>query len=414
MNDGGRGRLHRRKVNVVQDMPRIISVDDHVLEPPDLWQSRLPAKFKDRGPRIERKRMGHDGHHWVEKADGAWCDVWHYDDLVNPLMMLSAAVGFENISLQMTTFDEVRPGAWKQKERLADMDLDNIEAAICFPNTLPRFCGQTFMERDDKELALLCVKAYNDWMIDEWSAGDGHGRLIPLTIVPLWDAQLAADEIRRCAAKGSHAVSFTENPSPLGLPSLWDKDRYWDPFYQACDDTDTIICMHIGSSSQMPTTSPDAPMIVGCALDWQNAVGSLTDYLLSGTLERFPNIKLAYSEGQIGWMPYTLERIDYVWDEFRDEQFGNRLSQPPSTYARGRVYGCLFYDEAGLKNRDLIGMDQICYETDYPHAQATWPNTMDVFSRLCAKTGLNDEEIYKLARGNAITGFGLQRFGITK
>jgi predicted TIM-barrel fold metal-dependent hydrolase len=399
----------------MSDLPWIISVDDHVLEPPDLWQSRLAARFKADGPRVERKKMAFGGHDvgWVESDDGAWCDVWLYDQMRSPLMMLSAAVGFDSLSMQFTTFEDVRPGAWKQTERLADMDLDRIEAAVCFPNTLPRFCGQTFMEQPDRELGLASVQAYNDWIIDEWTAGQGRGRLIPLTIVPLWSAELAAAEIRRCADKGSHAVSFTENPSPLGLPSLWDKDRFWDPFFQACDDTDTVICMHIGSSSKMPTTSPDAPMIVGCALDWQNAVGSLTDYLLSGTLARFPNIKLAYSEGQIGWMPYTLERIDFVWAEFPDEQFGNRLDQPPSTYARGRVFGCLFDDPTGLRNRDAIGMDQICYETDYPHAQATWPHTHEVFGRLCAKAGLSDQEIYKLARGNAIAAFGLERFGIT-
>jgi predicted TIM-barrel fold metal-dependent hydrolase len=250
-------------------------------------------------------------------------------------------------------------------------------------------------------------------MIDEWTAGAAHGRLIPLTIVPLWSAELAAGEIRRCAERGSHAVSFTESPSPLGLPSLWDKDRFWDPFFQACDETDTIICMHVGSSSQFPTTAPDAPMLVSCSLDWQNAAGSLTDYLLSGTLARFANLKLAYSEGQVGWMPYTLERIDYVWYEFRDEQFGNRLDRPPSTYARGRVFGCIFDDPIGLKNRDDIGMDQICYETDYPHTQSTWPRTHEIFDGLCAKAGLDDGEIYQLARGNAITAFGLERFGIT-
>ncbi len=398
------------------EIPWIISVDDHVLEPPDLWQSRLPDRFKEKGPRVLRQKMAFGGHGvgWVERDDGTWCDVWHYDQLVSPLMMLSAAVGFDNLSMEMTTFDEVRPGAWKQKERLEDMDVDHIEAEVCFPNTLPRFCGQTFMEQPDRELGLACVQAYNDWMIDEWSAGAGRGRLIPLTMVPLWDAELAAAEVRRCAEKGSHAVTFTENPSPLGLPSLWDKDRFWDPFFRACDETDTIICMHIGSSSQMPTTSPDAPMIVGCALDWQNAVGSLTDYLLSGTMARFPNLKLAYSEGQVGWMPYTLERIDFVWDEFRDEQFGNRLDQPPSTYARGRVFGCLFDDPIGLKNRDAIGMEQLTYETDYPHAQATWPHTVDVFSRLVAKAGLNEREIYQLARGNAIAAFGLGRFGLTE
>ncbi|MDA8044378.1 MAG: amidohydrolase family protein [Actinomycetota bacterium] len=399
----------------MQDFPRIISVDDHVLEPPDLWQARLPEAYRSTGPRVERKRMRFTGGGggWADDPAGTWCDVWRYEDVSSPLMMLQAAAGFEALTMELTNYDEVRPGSWKQLDRLADMDLDHIEAAVCFPNVLPRFCGQTFLEGQDKQLGLLSVQAYNDWMIDEWTAGAARGRLIPLTIVPLWDAHLAADEVRRCAAKGSHAVSFTECPVPLGLPSLYDKDRFWDPFFAACDETESIICMHIGSSSRMPTTAPDAPMIVGCVLDWQNAVGSLTDYMISGTMERFPGLKLAYSEGQVGWMPYTLERMDKIWAEFRGPEFGNHLSNPPSTYARGRVFGCIFDDDTGLRNRDAIGMDQICFETDYPHSQSTWPNSREQMERLCAKAGLSDAEVYKLARGNAISAFGLSRFGIS-
>ena len=152
----------------------------------------------------------------------------------------------------------------------------------------PRFCGQTFAERDDKELALECVKAYNDWMIDEWCAGDGHGRLIPVTMVPLWDAQLAAAEVRRCADKGSHALTFSENPYALGLPSVHSGE--WDPLFAACQETETVVCMHIGSSSRMPGTTPDAPFIVSSVLTFPNAMGSLLDFVFSGTLERFPNL----------------------------------------------------------------------------------------------------------------------------
>ncbi len=349
----------------------------------------------------------------AETDDGQWSDVWLYDDLVSPLMMLSAAVGFENISFGLTTFDAVRPGAWKQHDRLLDMTEDHVDAAICFPNTLPRFCGQTFLERADKELGLLCVQAYNDWMIDEWTVGEGHGRLIPLTMVPLWDAELAAAEVRRCAAKGSHAITFTENPEPLGLPSLHNPSRFWDPLFAACQETDTVVCMHIGSSSRMPTTSSDAPFIMGTALDWQNAMGSMLDYIFSGTLARFPTLKLAYSEGQVGWMPYILERADKVWKEFYGEQFGNHLTEPPTSFVKGRVFGCIFDDETGLRNRDVIGMDRICYETDYPHAQATFPHTKKVATELCEQAGLDDDEVYALLRGNAIRAFGLERFGIT-
>jgi predicted TIM-barrel fold metal-dependent hydrolase len=403
----------------MQEVPRIISVDDHVVEPPNLWQDRLPAAFCERGPRIVRKKMrlaesvtGGMGGGWVEADDGDWCDVWLYDDLVSPFALLSAAVGFEEVGFLVTTFDEILPGTWQQKERLEDMDASHVEAAVCFPNTLPRFCGQTFLEREDKELALLCVKAYNDWIIDEWSAGPGRGRLIPLCIVPLWDPQLAADEIRRCADKGCYAVTFPENPTPLGLPSIHDKGRHWDPFFIACQETQTAVCMHIGSSSRMPWTSPDAPFIISSTLTFQNAMGSLCDYLFSGTLDRFPTLTLAYSEGQVGWMPYILERADKLWEERSNNSFGTWLPNPPSSYIPGRVYGCIFDDATGLRNRDTVGMDQICFETDYPHADSTFPHSKETLTKICQQAGLTDEEVYKLARGNAIRAFGLERYGI--
>ena len=359
-------------------------------------------------------RAGARGFAWVEASDAPWADVWYYDDLVSPLMMLSAAVGFDEVGFQTTTFDEVRKGSWDKTERLADMDANYVDAAICFPNTLPRFCGQAFLERQDKELAELCVRAYNDWMIDDWSGGEAQGKLIPLTLVPLWDPALAAAEIRRCAAKGSFAITFPENPVPLGLPSIHNKDRHWDPVFQAAEETNTVVCMHIGSSSSMPTTAPDAPFIISSTLTFQNAMGSLCDYLFSGTLERFPTLTIAYSEGQVGWMPYILERADKLWEEAqRHDSFGTSLPQPPSSYIPGRVYGCIFDDATGLRNRDVIGMDQICFETDYPHADSTFPHSKEILTKICAEAGLNEAEIYKLTRGNAIKAFGLERFGIT-
>jgi predicted TIM-barrel fold metal-dependent hydrolase len=403
------------------ELPLIISVDDHVVEPPGLWQERLPARFRDRGPRIERRKLkrgaggvGGGNMGFVEDADGQWCDVWLYDDLEYPFMTLMAAVGFEELGFDVTTFDEIRPGCWKQPERLEDMDASHVEAAVCFPNVLPRFCGQTFYERKDKELALLCVKAYNDWIIEDWCAGAGRGRLIPLTIVPLWDPALAAEEIRRCAGKGSFAITFPENPNPLGLPSLHDPSRHWDPVFAACAETASTLCMHIGSSSRMPTTSADAPFIISSTLTFQNAMGSLLDYIFSGTLERFPDLVIAYSEGQVGWMPYVLERADKLWEERSDNSFGSFLRRAPSSFVHHRVYGCVFDDPVGLRNRDAIGIDQICFETDYPHADSTFPHSKKVLTDICAQAGLDEEEIYKFTRGNAIRAFGMERFGIDR
>jgi predicted TIM-barrel fold metal-dependent hydrolase len=403
------------------DVPRIISVDDHVVEPPDLWQSRLPAEHRERGPRIIRQKIklagggtGGRSMGWVEADDGAWCDVWHYDDLVSPFLMLSAAVGFDEVGFDVATFDQIRPGCWIQAERLADMSANHVDAAICFPNTLPRFCGQAFYERADHDLALLCVRAYNDWMIDEWCGGEGRGRLVPLTMVPLWDPELAAAEIRRCAGKGSHAVTFSENPHPLGLPSLHSKAHHWDPFLAACEETETVVCMHIGSSSRMPSTSPDAPFIISSTLTFQNAMGSMLDWIFSGTLDRFPTLTIAFAEGQVGWMPYILERADKLWAERSDNSFGTSLPRPPSSYVAGRIYGCIFDDSTGLRNRDVIGIDQICFETDFPHADSTFPHSREVLAKIGAEAGLSAEEMYKFARGNAIRAFGLERFGITE
>jgi predicted TIM-barrel fold metal-dependent hydrolase len=407
---------------VVPEIPRIISVDDHVVEPPDLWSSRLPAKYRDRGPRVERDRAKFSfkgGKFSFEKgtADGEWCDWWLYDGLVYPFPKLSAAVGFDDLDVTPTTYDDIRPGCWKKDERLADMTANHVDASICFPNTLPRFAGQTFYEQGvkredgDPELALLCVQAYNDWMIDDWCGGDGKGRLIPLTMIPLWDAELAATEVRRCAAKGSYAVAFSENPHPLGLPSI--HSGKWDPFFAACQETETVVCMHIGSSSRMPATSPDAPFIVSSTLTFQNAMGSMLDFIFSGTMERFPTMKIAYSEGQVGWMPYVLERADKLWAERSDNSFGTSLPHKPTSYIPGRIFGCIFDDETGLRNRDVVGIDQICFETDYPHADSTFPHSKKVATDICASAGLTDEETYKLLRGNAIKAFGLERFGIT-
>ncbi|MBL89674.1 MAG: amidohydrolase [Actinobacteria bacterium] len=398
-------------------IPRIISVDDHVVEPPDLWTSRLPSKYADRCPRVERDSAVFNfegGVFSYEKGveEGTPCDWWLYDDLVYPFPKLSAAVGFENLDVEPVTFDEIRPGSWIQSERLADMDANHVDVSICFPNVLPRFCGQTFLEREDKELALLCVKAYNDWMIDEWCEGDGKGRLIPLTLIPLWDPIEAAEEVRRCSNKGSFAVAFSENPYHLGLPSIHDKNYFWDPFFTACQETETVICMHIGSSSKMPSTSPDAPFSVSSTITFANAMGSMCDYILSGIFVRFPKLKIAYAEGQVGWMPYVVERMDKIWEERGDASFGIDLPNPPSSYIPNHIWGCIFDDEIGLKNRDIIGMNQICFEVDFPHADTTFPNTLDVATKICTEAELSEDEIYLLMRGNAIECFGLERFGI--
>jgi predicted TIM-barrel fold metal-dependent hydrolase len=142
-------------------------------------------------------------------------------------------------------------------------------------------------------------------------------------------------------------------------------------------------------------------------------MGSMCDYVLSGVFTRFPRLRIAYAEGQVGWMPYVLERMDKIWSERSGASFGIDLPEPPSSYIPGHIWGCIFDDETGLRNREVIGMDQICFEVDFPHADSTFPNSLEVATRICSQAGLSDEEVYKLIRGNAIECFGLKRFGIT-
>jgi predicted TIM-barrel fold metal-dependent hydrolase len=395
------------------DIPWIISADDHVVEPPDVWTSRLPARHRDVGPRIERAPVSSmglvDGRYAYERgADGTPADWWLYEDLAVPHVLVSAAVGYarEDIGMKPITYEDMRPGCYRVPERLEDMDVNHVEASICFP-TFPRFCGQTFLEAKDKELALLCVQAYNDWMVEEW-CGSSDGRLIPLCLIPLWDPALAAAEVRRNAARGVRAVTFTELPANLGLPSIHDAGRHWDPFFAACDETGTVVAMHIGSGSKMPSTSADAPPAVPFALGYQNAGASLIDWLFSGVLVRFPNLRITYSEGQIGWIPFELARADRVWEDHRGwNEVVDHVPEPPSTYYWGRVYGCFFDDAPGLEMLHLVGADQVTFEVDYPHSDSTWPNTLDVAQRLFA--GLDAATVEKVVRGNAIDLFGLDR-----
>lgn len=399
------------------EIPRIISVDDHVVEPPDLWTSRLPAKMQDRAPRVVRDRASvnwRDGNFTFERggSDGTWCDWWEFGDVQMAFTKIFAAVGFDRADIEPTTYNEIHPGAWKQSARLADMTADHIDASMCFPNMFSRFAGQTFSQTSDRELGLACVQAYNDWILEEWTAGEGRGRLIPLVIIPFWDVDLAVREAARCARNGAISVSFSENPYQLGYPTI--HSGYWDPLFGLCSDENLTLTMHIGSSSKMPVTSPDAPVIVSSILHSSVTAGSMFDFVFSGVLDRFPELRLFYAESQAGWMPYVLEQADWLWHKREGLKVGSDLPRPPSAYIKERVWTSIFNDTVALRNRDILGMSQICFETDYPHSVTTFPNTQEVATKFCADAGLTDAERYALLRGNAIKALGLERIGITR
>jgi len=311
----------------------------------------------------------------------------------------------DQIQMRCITYDEMIPGGWQLSPRLADMDRNHTASSLCFP-TYPRFAGQMFGERSDRDLALLCVRAYNDWMVEEW-CDPSIGINIPLCIMPLWDVELAAQEIERNAARGVRAVCFSELPTRLDLPSI--HTGYWDPMFAVCNDTGTTVCMHVGSSSTEPFSSKDAPAGVTGMVGFNNSMASLGDYLFSGKMVQFPKMKIAYSEGQIGWLPYALERADTVWEEHDAWQHSKRLCpEPPSSYYYNRVFGCFTWDRHGVKSLDEVGENNICFETDYPHTDTTWPNSKEYCEKMLAAVD-DEQQKYKILRGNAIRMLELDR-----
>ena len=243
-------------------LPKIISVDDHLVEPAHLWETWLPARFRDRGPKSERLGIGemeHIGGGAYRKSfdpDGPKADCWVYEDLVYINKRHVAAVGFDRDDMTMSpiTYDEMRPGCYEPAERIADMESNWVEASLCFPS-FPRFCGQTFLEAKDRSWPRpACAPTTTSWSRSgAATAAGGSCRCASSRS----GTREAAAEVRRNAARGVRAVCFSEIPPHLGLPSI--HSGYWDPFFAACEETGTVVCMHIGSSSKMPATSATRP-----------------------------------------------------------------------------------------------------------------------------------------------------------
>lgn len=351
----------------LQDWMKIISVDDHVIEHPAVWRDRLAAEHQDAGPQI------------IETAEGH--HVWKYEGKLYPQIGLNAVAGKlpSEYGMDPVRYDHMLPGCYEPAERVNDMDVDGVHAALSFPS-FPGFGGGVFQRAADKRLALECVRAWNDFQTDEWCAS-APDRLIPLGILPTWDPALAAGEVERLVAKGTKAVSFPDSPVPLGLPSFH-HPTHWDPLWDALEAADMPVCLHFGAGGYVPGFSfagppnPEepAPFAVAIATFSTNLMWSTADLVFSGTLQRHPRLKFMLSEGGIGWIPYLLERLDYTWERHRSYQNISRTDRPSDLFRR-HFWGCFIDDVHGVASRDLIGIDRILIEVDYPHSDSNWPNS---------------------------------------
>jgi predicted TIM-barrel fold metal-dependent hydrolase len=341
-----------------------ISVDDHLVEPPDTFEGRVAGKYADLAPRVE--------------VDDDGMEYWLYDGQRQYKVGLNAVVGRprSELTFEPARFSEMRKGAYDIDARVHDMDLNGVYASLNFPSSLAGFAGQRYqLGVSDPELARAVVRASNDWHLEAW-AGAHPGRIIPVQLPWLLDPVEGAAEIRANAARGFHAVTFPELPERLGLPSL--HTCYWDPFMAACEETETVICLHVGSSSSAPMTSSDAPSDTIGVLFFGWAMFAAVDWLYSKIPVRFPNIKICLSEGGIGWVPGLMDRLDHVGRY--SEMYGTWVDidlTPREVLARN-FWFCTIDDPSGLELRHRIGIDHLLLESDYPHQDGTWPDTQKV------------------------------------
>ncbi|VFA88403.1 Predicted metal-dependent hydrolase of the TIM-barrel fold [Gordonia paraffinivorans] len=379
----------------LQDHMQLISTDDHLIEHPMLWADRLPRKFLEAGPTIVEKQL---------HPDRPPAQVWSYEDRIYPYIGLNAVAGKkpQEYGAEPVRYDDMLPGCYDPKARLADMDVDGVHAALCFPS-FPRFAGTVFLEGEDKELAHLCVQAWNDYVLDEWCP-TAPDRYIPMVILPLWDTDLAIAEIHRTAEKGSRAIAFVENPVPLGLPSF--HTDHWDGVFDACEETGQVLSIHFGTSGKPPITAPEAPMAVMIALFGCNSMYATADLLFSPVFHRHPKLKFALSEGGIGWVPYMLERIDATWEKHRYYQNINQTVRPSDLF-REHMFGCFISDQHGIDNRHEVGIDNITWECDYPHSDSNWPHSRKVVAE--QMRDVPDEDVHKMVELNARKLFRFER-----
>ncbi|MEZ5169386.1 MAG: amidohydrolase family protein [Acidimicrobiia bacterium] len=374
----------------------LVSVDDHVVEPPGMFDDHLPDRYRDVAP------------HVVHKDDGT--DVWQFLEIEVPNIGLNAVAGRprEEYGIDPTSFEEIRSGCYDINDRVRDMNANGLLGSMCFPS-LPGFAGRLFGALEDRDAARALAQAYNDWHIDEW-CGSAPGRFIPLSIPTIWDPQLMAEEIHRVAAKGCHAVTFPENPVPLNLPSL--HSDHWDPFWKACSDEGTVVCMHIGSSSKLVMTAPDAPIDVMIVLQPMNIVQAAADLIHSPVWQKFPDLTVALSEGGTGWVPYFLERLDHTYRVHKSWTGADFGDKAPSEFFMERVILCSISDNVGARHARELGTERLTIEVDYPHSDSTWPQTPERLWGEFSGTDLTDAEINQITHENAMRFFRYDPFSV--
>jgi predicted TIM-barrel fold metal-dependent hydrolase len=365
----------------------IIDADAHLTEPPDLWTSRVPKRYVDDVPRL------------VRGADGV--DIWELGGARLSIVGLMATAGWDGFPPDPPrTLEQCHLGSYDADARLRYMDEAGIWAQVLYPN-VAGFGSQKFLKIPDRELQLICVRAYNDFLCD-WASADPR-RLITIMSLPFWDIDAAVAEVERCTGKGFRGILFTGEPQRFGLPILG--SSHWDPLWSVAQAAGFPIHFHIGAGEESSQLTPERLEATGRAgssaylatsMLMKNA-GQTADLITSGLLPRFPELKFVSVESGIGWIPIVLEMTDYAF-----QQWSPNADLLPSDLFRRQVYSTHWFEQAAPQR--LLGsipVDNIMFETDFPHANSLY-GKQEIAATIERGLGpLNEEDRHKILWENA-------------
>jgi predicted TIM-barrel fold metal-dependent hydrolase len=362
----------------------LVSIDDHIIEPPDLFEKHMPEKYRDSGPQFKRLPNG--------------VDQWVFQGEVMGTVGLGATASWprEEWNFDPVGLAEMRPGCYDIHQRVRDMNANGVLSSMNFP-TAAGFAGAWLAGKPDRQLSRIAVSAYNDWQIDEL-AGSYPGRVIPLCILPLWDTDACVVELERIAAKGCTTVTFPETPYANGLPSFY--GDHWDGVLEAAQRLGIVLSMHIGGAFGLLKRPEGAPPDQLIVLSSQLSAVACTDLITSGTFTKFPDLKVALSEGGFGWVPFLLDRIDkHMWNQsWTHIDIGAKTG---TEIWKKNFLGCFITEPSNLALLDRIGDDTVAWECDYPHSDSTWPNSPEELMAEFVGAGLTDDVINKITWENA-------------
>ena len=384
-------------MNALTNQFKVIDTDTHIIEPYDLWTSRISvSKWGERVPQVKYDSEAEE-------------DAWYFNGHRMGTAAGAAMAGWNEFPPKHPrVWEDVAPSAWRAADRLKKMDEYGIYAQILYPNVAGFGAGQ-YLGLEDPELMLLCVQAYNDWLA-EWASEDKN-RLIPQAAMPFWDMDLCIKEMERAAKIGHKGLILTSEPQHFQLPKL--TDPHWDRFWAAAQDMQMPIDFHIGSGDMSDFTlvhervgNHAAFASLPILFTMQNS-RVIAQLVMGGICHNFPKLNFVSVESGVGWLPFALDMMDWMWINGGVREDRPEMDLLPSEYFKRQIYGCFWFERRTLKSAiEQLGPDNIMYESDFPHptSMSPGPKSIAVPPNQYIQETLQDfptETVEKILYGNA-------------